>query len=459
MTTEELNALIVQAESGDVSAMNQLTHIYGEEDGFINYEQAARWFFELIKRDCEAERPQTGGMMAPPPPPGMSRVYENTGYNKGLYEKIKNAILNSKTEEEIMASLTGDSSGGSLLGGACSITTSDAKNYINLSEEAIQRNIEYKERQRREAEEKARKEAEEEERRRKEEERRREEEEKARKEADEAARKKAEAEIMLQKIIEEDVEDEYRINKYGYEEKCNISKLSSFIEGNGKLVVPNGTKRIGKNAFYNCKQLKSIEFPNSISGIGAGAFENCENLTFVTISNNNTTSPSTLSNSSSTIIGDRAFFSCSNLISITIPNLVKKIGDHAFCYCRSLTSIKIPNSVTSIGYGAFSGCKSLTSINIPNSVKSIGAFAFEECSSLTSVTIPDGVTNIGSSAFEECSSLISITFENISVCVGFLLFKNCHNLKDVIIPYGAFDLENCLSSERGLPRGVHPKMV
>ena len=115
MTTEELNALIAQAESGDVSAMNQLTHIYGVEEGFINHEQAAKWFLELIKRDCNLN----------------SGVYENTGYNKGLYEKIKNAILNSKTEEEIMASLTGGSSGGSLFGGAFSITTSDAKNYIN----------------------------------------------------------------------------------------------------------------------------------------------------------------------------------------------------------------------------------------------------------------------------------------------------------------------------------------
>ena len=102
-------------ELGSVNAMNTLTHIYGEEEGFINHEQAAKWFLELIKRDCD---PNSG-------------VYENTGYNKDLYEKIKNAILNSATEDDMLSSLSGGPAGGSLLGGALSFTTSNAKNYIN----------------------------------------------------------------------------------------------------------------------------------------------------------------------------------------------------------------------------------------------------------------------------------------------------------------------------------------
>ena len=57
-----------------------------------------------------------------------------------------------------------------------------------------------------------------------------------------------------------------------------------------------------------------------------------------------------------TSIGDFAFFDCSGLTSVTIPNSVTSIGEYAFYECRGLTSVTIPNSVTSIGDDAFYGC-------------------------------------------------------------------------------------------------------
>ena len=76
-----------------------------------------------------------------------------------------------------------------------------------------------------------------------------------------------------------------------------------------------------------------------------------------------------------TSIGMYAFYGCSRLTSIIIPNGVTSIGKYAFKDRSSLTSIIIPNSVTSIGESAFYGCSSLTSIIIPNSVTSIGEAA------------------------------------------------------------------------------------
>ena len=53
---------------------------------------------------------------------------------------------------------------------------------------------------------------------------------------------------------------------------------------------------------------------------------------------------------------------------------VTSVGYYAFFRCSGLTSIEIPNSVTSIRNDAFCGCSGLTSIEIPNSVTSIGEY-------------------------------------------------------------------------------------
>ena len=94
-----------------------------------------------------------------------------------------------------------------------------------------------------------------------------------------------------------------------------------------------------------------------------------------------------------------AFYSCSSLTSVSIPDGVTSIGSSAFEDCSSLTSITIPDGVTSIESCTFRWCSSLTSVSIPDGVTSIGEYAFYNCSSLTSITIPDGVTYIGSNAF------------------------------------------------------------
>ena len=197
MTTEELNALIAQAEGGDVVAMNQLTRIYSESDGYINLEQAAKWFLALIQKDCDPN----------------SDVYEKTGYNKDLYEKVKNAILSSTSENELL-SLSGSSFGGSLLGGSISFTSSNAKLYINQAEEAIKQNIINKE-------EKARKKADEEAHKKAEEERlARERRKQARRERKEQEERKSQTEYEIlinelrEKVMKGDVEAAVKLRVY-----------------------------------------------------------------------------------------------------------------------------------------------------------------------------------------------------------------------------------------------------
>ncbi|AUP80493.1 leucine-rich repeat protein [Flavivirga eckloniae] len=110
-------------------------------------------------------------------------------------------------------------------------------------------------------------------------------------------------------------------------------------------------------------------------------------------------------------IGNRAFYTCIGLTSVTIPTSVTSIGQSAFYSCISLTSVDIPNSVTSIENYAFFSCIGLRSIDIPNSVTSVGFQAFSFCTGLTSVTIPGSVTSIENYVFRDCTGLTKVSID------------------------------------------------
>ena len=207
----------------------------------------------------------------------------------------------------------------------------------------------------------------------------------------------------------------------------------------GAITIPSeidgkSVTSIGGKAFWGCTGLTSIIIPDSVTSIGGKAFCVCSGLTSITIPD------------SVTSIGYGAFDGCSGLTSITIPNSVTSIGRETFQDCSGLTSITIPNSVTSIGDRAFCGCSGLTSITIPNSVTSIGYLAFGGCHSLTSITIPDSVTSIGGCAFSCCSSLTSITISNSVTSIGSCAFGECRSLTSINV---ASD-NNYYSSNNGI---------
>ena len=168
-----------------------------------------------------------------------------------------------------------------------------------------------------------------------------------------------------------------------------------------------------------------ITWNYTVSNGGASIYESDYSAAIPTSTTGAITVPATLGGYPVTSIGNYAFFDCSGLTSITIPDSVTSIGYSAFSGfsgCSGLTSITIPDCVTSIGYSAFSGCSGLTSITIPDSVTSIGYSAFSGCSGLTSITIPGGVTSIGDYAFSRCSGLTSVAIPDSVTSIGWNAF-------------------------------------
>ncbi len=194
------------------------------------------------------------------------------------------------------------------------------------------------------------------------------------------------------------------------------------------VTITNATQ-IPSHAFYGCSSLTCITIPDSVTTIGEYAFYNCTSLTSVTIPNSVTT------------IGDSAFVNCDNLTSISIPDSVTKFGNYAFANCDNLTSVIIGNGITKISNYAFKYCSSLACITIPDSVTTIGEYAFYECSSLESITIGESVTSIGNCAFYNCSNLINVTFPDSVTAIGGAIFEGCSSLESVTIGAGVTTID------------------
>ena len=233
------------------------------------------------------------------------------------------------------------------------------------------------------------------------------------------------------------------------------------------LVIPsqyNGmtVTAIGANAFKDCINLTGIEIPDSVTTIGAGAFSGCSGLISMTIpfvggsASATSASASTLfgyifgrtsyeggvsttqnfaaSNSDTTY--SATYYIPSGLKTVTVTR--GKILYGAFYNCSNLKNVVLPEDITTISTYAFYNCGGLTSITIPESVTSIGLHAFRNCSSLTNITIPSGVTSIGSATFFGCSSLTSIVIpDTVTTITGKLLglvpgaFDSCTNLTEI----------------------------
>ena len=234
--------------------------------------------------------------------------------------------------------------------------------------------------------------------------------------------KPKEEEVWSTEVTDEDLENAVE-DEFGVKYSKDLKRLLKAPLGlEGEYSIRKGVKVIGNSAFWLCSSLTNINIPNSVTNIGYEAFCLCRSLTNINIPNGVTN------------IGYNAFSDCRSLTNINIPNSVTNIGDAAFSGCSSLTNINIPNSVTNIGDEAFSGCSSLTNINIPNSVINIGYNAFDGCRSLTNINIPNGVTYIGYNAFYDCESLTNINIPKSVTTIGEGAFSNCHSLTSINIP-------------------------
>ena len=192
-----------------------------------------------------------------------------------------------------------------------------------------------------------------------------------------------------------------------------VTTLGNTDNYQGEVSIPSSISHNGNNydvkaisdmAFKGCKQLTSIIIPGSVIQIPAGAFYGCNSLESITVSPDNTVYDSRdncnaiMESATNTLIAG-----CKNTV---IPVTATSIGECAFYGCSGLTAINLPNSIDSIGKWAFLDCTGLLSVAIPESMTSIEEGVFQGCTALTTVEIPSSIVYIGKCAFYGCNNLI-----------------------------------------------------
>ncbi len=185
------------------------------------------------------------------------------------------------------------------------------------------------------------------------------------------------------------------------------------------IIIPSTVTAIGSDCFKDCSSLSLLQIPNEVKEILSGALDGSlwlelqqDGVIYIndilyTYKGKETMPEHTsiyVKEGTKSITGS-AFYNCSNLSEIHLPNSITHIGGYAFRGCTGLTSIKIPNRITTINGGLCRDCTNLVDVSLPYSIQSIGNYAFEGCTKIQRLEIPANVTSFGPHAFAELSAL------------------------------------------------------
>ena len=282
----------------------------------------------------------------------------------------------------------------------------------------------------------------------------------------------------LESVIFEDESQLVTIDSSAF---YNCSSLTS-------IELPSGLETIGSSAFYNCSSLSSIIIPSSVTSIGSYPFsrtnmaiycqtdekpegwnnywnyndwngiwltyamgvksfgstedfdyivDNNDEVRITKMANAKASSvvlPDTVDNMPVTELGDRLFYDCDKLATITLPSGLKKIGNYTFYDCDKIKEIVLPDTLEEIGESAFYQCELLNTISGASSLTRVKRYAFQGCNRLNTFIGPNNIQYVGDYAFQDCYNWRN-RFELLSIVeIGNGAFWGNYRIRTLILP-------------------------
>lgn len=182
---------------------------------------------------------------------------------------------------------------------------------------------------------------------------------------------------------------------YMYDYSADTAPWTEYAPDIKRVIIDNSVESIGAYAFYNCTALTDIDIPDSVAAIGDSAFYCCSALEEITL-------PDTISIIGGSVFVGSAYYNNSD----NWRDGILYVGNHLVNADSSISGeYVIREGTITVAGAAFFGCTDLTGVVLPDSAVSIGWYAFSHCFSLERIYIPASVTSIGGSAFSMCHSV------------------------------------------------------
>lgn len=258
------------------------------------------------------------------------------------------------------------------------------------------------------------------------------------------------------KILTVHIKSENLENSYIFPGKSTLVPL--FNPQLSTIEIGQGTKIIPYCAFCNSTNLKSdiIQDLSNLEHISCYAFYQCTGLTDITIPDGVTS------------IDDMAFYGCTGLTGITIPDSVTSIGHKVFRHtgyyndnnnwennvlyidnhlvdAKTISgSYTVNDETATIAHGIFSNCPGITELKVSDGnsryhsannciIDTKNKALIAGCKN--SIIPDDGsVTSIGRFSFYGCSGLTNITLPNSISIIDDYAFEGCTGLKNIALP-------------------------